>query len=132
MAQKKKTESSMQLHDGSGTKRSTRIENAPPDLYDPNEPRLGRRESEPHSAEVTYIHDVLTSNFPESRTIWDLHHYFIGRKGPLKGQKIDIQFEISFFENLFILSPLIKQVNMIIKCQIWQLMYYQKVRGEPT
>lgn len=83
-------------------KRSTRIENAPLDLYDPDEPRLGRRESEPHSAEITYIYDILTTNFPDSRTIWDLHHYFTAHKDPLKGQKIDIQFDISFFKNLSI------------------------------
>ena len=86
--------------DGSEVKRSTRIENAPPDLFDPNEPRLGRRESEPHSVEVTYIHDVLTTNFPSSRTLWDLHHYFSGSKGTLKGKEIDIQFDVSFFKDL--------------------------------
>ncbi|MHA1273030.1 MAG: hypothetical protein ACTSQS_06295 [Promethearchaeota archaeon] len=81
-------------------KKSTRIENAPPDLYDPNKPRLGRRESEPHSNEVNYIYDVLTTNFPEYKTLWDLHHYFVGKKGPLKDKEIDIQFDISFFKNL--------------------------------
>ncbi|MHA1717886.1 MAG: hypothetical protein ACTSXP_19770 [Promethearchaeota archaeon] len=75
---------------------STRIKNAPPDLFDPNVPRLGRRESEPHSEEITYIHDVLTTNFPNSRTTWDLHHYFKSEK--LEGL-IDIQFDISFFLN---------------------------------
>ena len=85
---------------GSEVKRSTRIEKAPPDLFDPNKPRLGRRESEPHSAEVTYMHDVLTSNFPESRSLWDLHHYFLGSKGSLKGKEIDIQFDVSFFKDL--------------------------------
>jgi hypothetical protein len=93
----KKTKPSLSSSDGSSVKRSTRIENAPPDLYDPDVPRLGRRESEPHSSEITYIHDVLTANFPESRTVWDLHHYFTGEKPPLKGKKIDIQFDISFF-----------------------------------
>jgi len=80
-------------------KRSTRIENAPPDLFDPNEPRLGRRESEPHSAEITYIYDVLTTNFPESRVVWDLHHYFVGTSGVLKEEEIDIQFDVSFFRD---------------------------------
>ncbi|MHA1291767.1 MAG: hypothetical protein ACTSQJ_03750 [Promethearchaeota archaeon] len=83
-------------------KRSTRIENAPPDLYDPNKPRIGRRESEPHSAEITNIYDVLTNNFPTSRTVWDLHHYFVNHKGPLKGKKVDIQFDISFFKDFTI------------------------------
>ena len=58
-----------------------------------NEPlRLGRRESEPHSAEVTYLFDVLSSNFPNHRTIWDLHHYFL-----LGGVRVDVQFDLSFF-----------------------------------
>ncbi|MHA1758256.1 MAG: Uma2 family endonuclease [Promethearchaeota archaeon] len=78
---------------------STRIANAPPDLFDPNKPRLGRRESEPHSREVTYMYDVLSQNFPESRALWDLHHYFIGNKGAIKGKKIDIQFDVSFFKD---------------------------------
>ena len=80
-------------------RKGTRIDNAPPDLYDPNEPRLGRRESEPHAAEVTYLHDVLTTNFPSGRAVWDLHHYFLGTKGVLKGEKIDIQFDVSFFKD---------------------------------
>ncbi|MFO8017358.1 MAG: hypothetical protein R6U96_01880 [Promethearchaeia archaeon] len=80
--------------------RSTRVENAPPDLFDPDQPRLGRRESEPHSTEVTYLHDVLKTNFPNGRVFWDLHHYFIAPKGALKGKKIDIQFDISFFKKL--------------------------------
>ncbi|MHA1148618.1 MAG: hypothetical protein ACTSR8_10280 [Promethearchaeota archaeon] len=80
----------------------TRIENAPPDLFDPNKPRLGRRESEPHSAEVTYIYDVLSLNFPSGRALWDLHHYFVGKSAPIKGKKIDIQFDISFFKDLTI------------------------------
>src|SRR5271157_3610046 len=46
-----------------------------PDL-DPSLPRIGRRESEPHSAEVSYLHDVLEANFEGSRVFWDLHHYF--------------------------------------------------------
>ena len=83
-------------------RKSTRIENAPPDLFDPDEPRLGRRESEPHSAEVTYLHDVLTTNFPDGRALWDLHHYFIGKNPPLKGKKLDLQFDISFFKDLTI------------------------------
>ncbi|TXT62031.1 MAG: hypothetical protein BAJALOKI3v1_690006 [Promethearchaeota archaeon] len=74
---------------------STRHRDAEPDTYDPNIPRLGRRESEPHSAEITYIYDVLTTNFPDDRTMWDLHHYF-----KKNGLKIDIQFDISFFKGL--------------------------------
>ncbi|WP_457559337.1 hypothetical protein [Candidatus Harpocratesius sp.] len=57
-------------------------------------PRIGRRESEPHSAEVSYLFDVLCSNFPEHRSIWDLHHYF-----SIEGERVDIQFDISFFLN---------------------------------
>ena len=41
-----------------------------------NPPRLGRRESEPHSFEITRIYDILATNFKDDRTIWDLHHYF--------------------------------------------------------
>ena len=84
------------------TKRGSRIGNAPPDLFDPNEPRLGRRESEPHSAEVTHLYDALTTNFPKGRAVWDLHHYFKGIKGVFKGKKIDIQFDVSFFKDLTI------------------------------
>ena len=47
-----------------------------PDKSEKEPLRLGRRESEPHSFEVTYIFNVLWKNFPESRTFWDLHHYF--------------------------------------------------------
>ena len=76
---------------------STRHRDAEPDTFDPNEPRLGRRDSEPNSAEVTYLHDVLTTNFPKDRTMWDLHHFF-----QKEGIKIDIQFDISFFKGLTI------------------------------
>ncbi len=54
--------------------------------------RLGRRESEPHSAEVSFLFDVLSSNFPQHRTMWDLHHYFL-----IDGEKVDLQFDISVF-----------------------------------
>ncbi|MGV9173415.1 MAG: hypothetical protein ACOC35_12760 [Promethearchaeia archaeon] len=83
---------------GQNTKKpfvSTRHRDAEPDNYDPNQPRLGRRESEPHSAEITYLYDVLTTNFPSDRTMWDLHHYF-----KKEGEKFDIQFDISYFKNL--------------------------------
>ena len=86
--------------EGSELKRSTRIENAPPDLFDPDAPRLGRRESELHSSEITYLHDVLTTNFSDGKTMWDLHHYFMGSKGVLKDEKVDIVFDISFFKDL--------------------------------
>jgi len=96
----KDLEASQHQIDVSEIRRSTRIEGAPSDLFDPDAPRLGRRESEPHSSEITYLYDVLTTNFPESRTMWDLHHYFIGTKGALKQEKIDIQFDVSFFQDL--------------------------------
>lgn len=68
--------------------------------YSSNEPeeeplRLGRRESEPHSYEVTYLFGVLTPNFEESRVLWDLHHYFYFRD-----EKWDIQFDVSLFNDL--------------------------------
>ena len=75
--------------------RSTRVSDAPPDLFDPNQPRLGRRESEPHSAEISYLFDVLQTNFQEDRVMWDLHHYFKS-----KNEKIDLQFDISYFRGL--------------------------------
>jgi len=80
---------------------STRIHDAKPDFIedhqkDPDaEPlRLGRRESEPHSAEVTYLYNVLSQNIPNSRTFWDLHHYFI-----IEEKELDLQFDISLFLN---------------------------------
>jgi hypothetical protein len=72
--------------------RSTRIESMEPDMFDPSHPRIGRRESEPHSLEVSYLHDVLSTNFPQHHTLLDLHHYF-----RLDGEEIDIQFDLSFF-----------------------------------
>ena len=95
----KKTHSFPPHPDELNQRRSTRIENAEPDLFDPDKPRIGRRESEPHSAEVAYIYEVLTLNFPNCRTLWDLHHYFLGKKGLVKGKKIDIQYDISFFKD---------------------------------
>ncbi|TFF93121.1 MAG: Uma2 family endonuclease, partial [Promethearchaeota archaeon] len=74
---------------------STRHRDAEPDTFDPKQPRLGRRESEPHSAEITYLYSVLTANFPDDRTIWDLHHYF--KKNHME---IDIQFDVSYFKDL--------------------------------
>jgi hypothetical protein len=74
---------------------SSRHRNAEPDTFDPSEPRLGRRESEPHSAEITYLYSVLKGNFPNDRIMWDLHHYFHKEK-----MEIDIQFDISYFKNM--------------------------------
>lgn len=73
----------------------TRHRDAEPDIYDPNEPRLGRRESEPQSAEITYLYDVLATNFPDDRTMCDLHHYF-----KKDGKHLDIQFDITYFKGL--------------------------------
>ncbi|HME55165.1 MAG TPA: hypothetical protein VKM55_23360 [Candidatus Lokiarchaeia archaeon] len=81
-------------HQQSNARQGTRIYNAEPDPFDPSVPRLGRRESEPHSAEVTYIYDVLQTNFPGCRAIWDLHHYFA-----IDNEEIDIQFDVSFFKD---------------------------------
>ncbi len=58
-------------------------------------PRLGRRESEPHSHKINYLYDVLSTNFPNDRTFWDLHHYF-----NLDGERVDLQFDISYFRGL--------------------------------
>ncbi|MHA1611365.1 MAG: hypothetical protein ACTSYU_04860, partial [Promethearchaeota archaeon] len=57
-------------------------------------PRLGRRESEPHSGAISYLFDVIRSNFPNDRGFWDLHHYF-----DYQGEEIDIQYDISYFRN---------------------------------
>ncbi|MHA1520811.1 MAG: hypothetical protein ACTSRK_11575 [Promethearchaeota archaeon] len=90
-----------QTHPGSSPEekksafRSTRIKDAPPDLFDPLEPRIGRRESEPHSAEVSYLYDVLSTNFVKDRIMWDLHHYFEADR-----LYIDLQFDVSFFKGL--------------------------------
>ena len=71
---------------------STRHKSFPVIPYDPTIPRLGRRESEPHSKEIMYLYDVLTNNFPKDRTMWDLHHYF-----QKDDKHIDVQFDISFY-----------------------------------
>nr|MDO8085893.1 hypothetical protein [Candidatus Sigynarchaeum springense] len=63
-----------------------------PDTFDQSQPRIGRRESEPHSLEVAYLHDVLSTNFPQHHALLDLHHYF--QNG---GDEVDVQFDISFF-----------------------------------
>ncbi|MHA1268246.1 MAG: hypothetical protein ACTSPY_00545 [Candidatus Helarchaeota archaeon] len=58
-------------------------------------PRLGRRESEPHSLGIMDIYSVLTTNFPSDRALMDLHHYFY-----INGQRIDIQFDVSYFKGM--------------------------------
>ncbi len=76
--------------------RSTRHELAKLDQEDEKPaPRLGRRESEPHSDEINYLYEVLSSNYPNDRTFWDLHHYFF-----FEGERLDIQFDISYFRNM--------------------------------
>ena len=81
-------------HDKSFTRGRTRHQTIKPDEFDQSQPRIGRRESEPHSFEISYLHDVLTSNFEKHHTLWDLHHYF-----RVEGEEIDIQYDISFFLN---------------------------------
>ncbi len=61
----------------------------------PGVPRLGRRESEPHSSEITYLYDVLTTNFPTDRVMWDLNHYF--KRGD---ETVVSMFDLSYFRNL--------------------------------
>ncbi|NMC06330.1 MAG: DUF874 family protein [Candidatus Lokiarchaeota archaeon] len=77
--------------------KSTRINSMEPDTFDQSQPRIGRRESEPHSLEVGYLHDVLESNFPNHHVLLDLHHYF-----QVDGDEVDIQFDVSFFLGLSI------------------------------
>jgi len=74
---------------------STRHSSVDENELDPKVPRLGRRESEPHSIEINYLYDVLNSNYPDDRVIWDLHHYFHHL-----GEEIDLQYDISFFRGL--------------------------------
>ena len=50
-------------HDNSFTRGRTRHQTIKPDEFDQSQPRIGRRESEPHSFEISYLHDVLTFNF---------------------------------------------------------------------
>jgi Uma2 family endonuclease len=89
------SESNQKTKESPPIKRSTRIENVEVVPFDPLTPRLGRRESEPHSEEVSYLYEVLHLNFPGSRTTWDLHHYFI-----VESEEVDLQFDISFFKDL--------------------------------
>jgi len=67
------------------------------DKFDQAQPRIGRRESEPHSLEVVYLHDVLTTNFPQHHALLDLHHYFM-----LEGEEVGIQFDVSLFTDVSI------------------------------
>jgi Uma2 family endonuclease len=96
MTQNKTSDSPSQAneHEPREDLRGTRIDSITPEVTEHSIPRLGRRESEPHSAEITYLYDVLTTNFPESRAVWDLHHYF-----ELNEKEIDVQLDISFFLN---------------------------------
>ncbi|MEX2718545.1 MAG: hypothetical protein Q6370_019775 [Candidatus Sigynarchaeota archaeon] len=74
---------------------SSRIHKPPPETLEPGKPRLGRRESEPHSANISHVHDVLQTNFPSDRATWDLHHYFT-----FGNDEIDLQFDVSWFKGL--------------------------------
>jgi Uma2 family endonuclease len=74
---------------------STRHRDTIPPDFNNIEPRIGRRESEPHSAEVTYLFHILKENFPNDRVIWDLHHYF-----NYQGNKINIQFDVSYIKDI--------------------------------
>ena len=78
-------------------KKHSRIEAYPEISLDQSQPRIGRRESEPHSIEITYIWDVLKTNFPSDRTLWDLNHYFI-----VNEKEINLRLDISFFRDLSI------------------------------
>jgi Uma2 family endonuclease len=89
------TESNQKIKENQSIMQSTRILAIEALPFDPLKPRLGRRESEPHSEEVSYLYEILHSNFPDARTIWDLHHYFA-----VKSEEIDVQFDISFFRDL--------------------------------
>ncbi|MGV9172511.1 MAG: hypothetical protein ACOC35_08080 [Promethearchaeia archaeon] len=76
---------------------STRHKRLSPEEFDNTKLRLGRRESEPHSDEINYLYDVLTTNFPNDRAMWDLHHYFT-----INDLEIDVQFDISYFRDMHI------------------------------
>ncbi len=76
--------------------RSTRHELAKQEQEEEKpKPRLGRRESEPHSDEINHLYEVLSFNYPNDRTFWDLHHYFF-----FEGERLDIQFDISYFRDM--------------------------------
>ncbi|MHA1271160.1 MAG: hypothetical protein ACTSPY_15305 [Candidatus Helarchaeota archaeon] len=67
----------------------------PPEWLEKEPPRLGRRESEPHSVCLMRIYDILTTNFPNDRVLIDLHHYFY-----ITGEKVDLQFDLSYFKGM--------------------------------
>ncbi len=65
----------------------------------PAPPRLGRRESEPHSMTLVHIYEVLQANFEGTHhALWDLHHYF----KHVGGTTFDLQFDVSFFLNFHV------------------------------
>jgi len=69
------------------------------DVEQKEAPRLGRRESEPHSHEIMYLYDVLSHNLPNGRVFPDLYHSFKFEK-PEKGkEKEEVIFDISVFLN---------------------------------
>ena len=49
--------------------------------------------SEPHFLVIDYLHDVLSTNFPENRTFCNFLHYF-----RLDDEKIGMSFDISYFK----------------------------------
>ncbi|MHA1871459.1 MAG: hypothetical protein ACTSXF_10960 [Promethearchaeota archaeon] len=65
------------------------------DPWQNNRPRLGRRETEPQSIEITRIYDILTTNFEKGRTMSDLDYFF-----EKDGKKYHAQFDISYFKGL--------------------------------
>lgn len=69
------------------------------DTASKQEPRLGRRESEPHSHEIMYLYDVLSHNLPNGRVFPDLYHVF-KLEAPENGKdKEEVVFDISVFLN---------------------------------
>ena len=75
----------------------TSYENNPLPNQELSPPRVGRRESEPHSYEISYLFDLLTSNFPKDRAFWDLHHYF-----KIEGEEDERCFDISWFRDFYL------------------------------
>lgn len=60
-------------------------------------PRLGRRESEPHTTTITHLVDALRTNFPGARVLADLNHYF-----QVGDQRVNLLPDVSFFKNFTI------------------------------
>lgn len=73
---------------------SKRHKEFPAENFDPKKPRVGRHGEESHSDDINYLYDVLTTNFPESRVMRKLRHYFT-----INGIDLDFIFDISFFKN---------------------------------